>query len=80
MFLTENTKVSFDNIAGLQQVKDLIYDNVIYPSIYPDLYVGLREPIKGVLLFGPPGTGKTVIVKAISTELENRPIIAVSSS
>ena len=50
-------KVTFDDIAGLKQAKETVNEIVIMPMIRPDLFTGLRACPKGLLLFGPPGTG-----------------------
>ena len=51
-------EVAFDDIAGLQNAKDTVNELVIMPMLRPDLFTGLREQPKGLLLFGPPGTGE----------------------
>jgi SpoVK/Ycf46/Vps4 family AAA+-type ATPase len=49
---------SIASIAGLEQVKKTLYEMIIYPNLHPALFRGLRQPPRGLLLFGPPGNGK----------------------
>ncbi|CAD8063680.1 unnamed protein product [Paramecium primaurelia] len=65
---SENPNVRFSDIAGLDQAKRLLKEAVLVPLKYPHFFQGILEPWKGVLLFGPPGTGKTMLAKAVATE------------
>ncbi|KAK1743196.1 fidgetin-like protein [Skeletonema marinoi] len=75
----DGQKVTFDDIAGLENAKNTVNELVIYPMKRPDLFTGLRACPKGLLLFGPPGTGKTLIGKAISYE-SGATFFSISSS
>ncbi|SCW03600.1 LAFE_0G14048g1_1 [Lachancea fermentati] len=66
--LIVDEKIYWDDIAGLNNAKNSLKETVVYPFLRPDLFKGLREPISGMLLFGPPGTGKSMIAKAVATE------------
>lgn len=67
----EVPNVKWEDIGGLERVKDELREVVEWPLKYPDAFSQLNtKPPKGILLFGPPGTGKTMLVKAVANESE----------
>ncbi|XP_010528165.1 PREDICTED: fidgetin-like protein 1 [Tarenaya hassleriana] len=66
--MDRDPNVRWEDIAGLEHAKKCVTEMVIWPLLRPDIFKGCRSPGRGLLLFGPPGTGKTMIGKAIAGE------------
>lgn len=67
----QDTNITFDDIGGMEELKEEIQLNIIYPFKNPDLYIQYgKKPGGGILMYGPPGCGKTYIAKATANECE----------
>lgn len=78
--VVEKPHVKWSDVAGLEGAKEALKEAVILPIRFPHLFTGKRIPWKGILLFGPPGTGKSYLAKAVATEANNSTFFSVSSS
>jgi transitional endoplasmic reticulum ATPase len=67
--VVETPNVSWDDIGGLEETKRQLQEMILYPLEHPDKFLKFgMNPSKGVLFYGPPGCGKTLLAKAIATE------------
>ena len=67
--LEVSPNVSWESIGGLSEAKTLLHEAVVLPLLIPDYFAAAacRAAWKGVLLFGPPGTGKTMLARAVAS-------------
>ncbi|HVW35095.1 MAG TPA: proteasome ATPase [Acidimicrobiia bacterium] len=73
LILEEVPDVSYDDVGGLDNQIEMIQDAVELPYLYGDLFTEHElPPPKGILLYGPPGCGKTLIAKAVANSLAKR--------
>jgi len=71
--LREEINVNWNDIGGCEDAKEAIIDAIELPYAYPDIYAFYKKKLpKGILLYGPPGCGKTLIAKAAANSLSKR--------
>eukprot|EP00465_Bigelowiella_longifila_P001938 CAMPEP_0185258846 /NCGR_PEP_ID=MMETSP1359-20130426/7724_1 /TAXON_ID=552665 /ORGANISM="Bigelowiella longifila, Strain CCMP242" /LENGTH=439 /DNA_ID=CAMNT_0027844525 /DNA_START=66 /DNA_END=1385 /DNA_ORIENTATION=+ len=78
--VTEKPNIHWNDVAGLETAKKLLQEAVILPVRFPNLFVGKLKPWRGILLFGPPGTGKSHLARAVATEADSTFMSCSSSS
>lgn len=71
--IIERPKVTFQDVGGLEEMKEQIRLNIIYPFQHPDLFRSFGKKIGGgILMYGPPGCGKTFLARATAGECNAR--------
>ncbi len=73
LVIEEVPDIGYDDVGGLAKEVEQVTDAVELPFLYPDLYAEHKlKPPKGVLLYGPPGCGKTMIAKAVANSIAKK--------
>ncbi len=68
--ISERPKIKLSEVAGLEDAKQAISDAIVTPMKHPELFKGkARQPWRGILFYGPAGCGKTLIAKAVASEV-----------
>lgn len=70
LYVEDIPDITWEQVGGQEQAIELVRETIEHPLLHPEIYKQYnKEPIKGILLYGPPGCGKTLIGKAIASTL-----------
>lgn len=77
--LTKSPGVSFNDIGGLKSLKQELINSIILPMLNPDDYAKYGERSRRILMYGPPGCGKTMCAKALASALPNCEFVKIGA-
>ena len=77
--VTKSPMVSFNDIGGLKEVKQELIKSIILPMVNPDDYTKYGESSRRILMYGPPGCGKTMCAKALASALPNCEFVKIGA-
>ena len=77
--VTKRPMVSFNDIGGLKEVKQELIKSIILPMVNPDDYTKYGESSRRILMYGPPGCGKTMCAKALASTLPNCEFVKIGA-
>ena len=69
----DDIQTNFNHVGGLKTVKKKLREMIIYPMKFPEVFIqksALYSPPRGVLLYGKPGCGKTMLAKCLAKKVE----------
>ncbi|KAK4124531.1 AAA-domain-containing protein [Parathielavia appendiculata] len=69
--VSKKPNVKWDDVAGLTPAKHELQRAIVFPQRFPNLYDEKRKPSGAILLYGPPGAGKSYLAKAVATEVDH---------
>jgi vacuolar protein-sorting-associated protein 4 len=78
--VTERPTTTWAQVAGMETAKQALREAVVLPIRNPRIFSGARTPWRGILLYGPPGCGKTLLAKAAANECDVQFFLADSAS
>jgi len=58
--MDHSPNVKWDDIQGLEDVKKILKETIVLPTIRPDIFKGILSPAKGILLYGPPSNARLI--------------------
>lgn len=75
----DKPNIRWSDVVALEEAKMALREAVVLPVVFPQVFSGRRKPWNSILLFGPPGTGKSILAKAVAAEVDSN-FFSVSSA